>query len=334
MACSARHPLPMILTLYNPSHDEALAAGTPCYTPTRAATQQALAHPWLPLAWSGQGDVLLCFEQQMSAATAVAYVVGDPSRQPHRGAALGRLMAAVTAVEPWGWDAHIVALLSRLGVPRSAMPSPAWLDGVRRLSSRQTAVTALSLLRRRLPLLTVGESRWCDSAEAVAAAVDDFDGRAVMKTPWSSSGRGVFFLSQPSVAAHREAIVSKYVSRGGLALERAYRVAQDFGVEYAYRDGVAHYLGLSLFATREGGGYVANRRAAQRDAVAALRACLAAPAALDAVLAVLPAVLSEVLGSDYCGPLGVDMLVTADGALHPCVEINLRRTMGHVVLAE
>lgn len=37
------------------------------------------------------------------------------------------------------------------------------------------------------------------------------------------------------------------------------------------------------------------------------------------------------------GPFGVDMMVVArpeaDGfLLHPCVEINLRRTMGHVAL--
>jgi hypothetical protein len=46
---------------------------------------------------------------------------------------------------------------------------------------------------------------------------------------------------------------------------------------------------------------------------------------------------------DYRGPFGVDMMIvrgdgiekTEDGncLLHPCVEINLRRTMGHVALA-
>jgi len=38
---------------------------------------------------------------------------------------------------------------------------------------------------------------------------------------------------------------------------------------------------------------------------------------------------------DYRGPFGLDMMVVkGDGGflLHPCVEINLRRTMGHVAL--
>ena len=47
-------------------------------------------------------------------------------------------------------------------------------------------------------------------------------------------------------------------------------------------------------------------------------------------------VLAEELEGKYCGPLGVDMMVVSNNdqfMLHPCVEINLRRTMGHVALA-
>ena len=40
------------------------------------------------------------------------------------------------------------------------------------------------------------------------------------------------------------------------------------------------------------------------------------------------------LAGKYIGPLGVDMMIVAPHfTLHPCVEINLRRTMGHVALA-
>ena len=52
----------------------------------------------------------------------------------------------------------------------------------------------------------------------------------------------------------------------------------------------------------------------------------------------LQSLLSLRLAGKYQGPLGVDMMVVADEAnnrfcLHPCVEINLRRTMGHVAIA-
>lgn len=43
-------------------------------------------------------------------------------------------------------------------------------------------------------------------------------------------------------------------------------------------------------------------------------------------------------GGAYTGPFGIDMMVVEGNAgkgflLHPCVEINLRRTMGHVALS-
>ena len=49
-------------------------------------------------------------------------------------------------------------------------------------------------------------------------------------------------------------------------------------------------------------------------------------------------VMEPALKDIYCGPFGVDMMAVArtdgDGFwLHPCVELNLRRTMGHVALA-
>ena len=45
--------------------------------------------------------------------------------------------------------------------------------------------------------------------------------------------------------------------------------------------------------------------------------------------------LQVLIEGNYTGPLGVDlMVIKKDEAhlLHPCVEINLRNTMGHVAL--
>ena len=48
--------------------------------------------------------------------------------------------------------------------------------------------------------------------------------------------------------------------------------------------------------------------------------------------------IPTMLHPHYAGPLGIDMMVVSRHdqqgfLLHPCVEINLRRTMGHVALA-
>lgn len=56
---------------------------------------------------------------------------------------------------------------------------------------------------------------------------------------------------------------------------------------------------------------------------------------LDILKEICSAVLSQRIAARYEGPLGVDMMLvkTAQGImLHPCIEVNLRRTMGYVAL--
>ena len=59
--------------------------------------------------------------------------------------------------------------------------------------------------------------------------------------------------------------------------------------------------------------------------------------ALDAVVDHVLAALDVIIAPHYKGPLGVDMMIYRDGnkglAVNPCVEVNLRMTMGMVVAA-
>ena len=48
----------------------------------------------------------------------------------------------------------------------------------------------------------------------------------------------------------------------------------------------------------------------------------------DCLLEKINAAIEQLIAHSYSGPLGIDMLVTESGAINPCVEINLRRTMG------
>lgn len=42
--------------------------------------------------------------------------------------------------------------------------------------------------------------------------------------------------------------------------------------------------------------------------------------------------LENYVAQYYEGPLGIDMMVTEEGNIHPCVEINIRNTMGRVAV--
>ena len=103
-------------------------------------------------------------------------------------------------------------------------------------------------------------------------------------------------------------------------------------------DGKGHikYLGLSLFHTNNG-AYTGNLIASEDEKEKVLSSYISADL-LRTVRETVCDRLSAIYAGHYQGPFGIDMMVVAtdekDGfLLHPCVEINLRRTMGHVALS-
>ena len=103
-----------------------------------------------------------------------------------------------------------------------------------------------------------------------------------------------------------------------------------------HADGRVTFDGLSIFLTTPGGVYDGNIVASEdykRDIVARHIPL----ALLDAVVEVLADLIGEHVGSHLGAalmplPVGVDMMLTEGGRLHPCVEVNWRMTMGMVAL--
>ncbi len=172
----------------------------------------------------------------------------------------------------------------------------------------------------------------CSMSEVEAALARD--PRAVLKAPWSSSGRGVRFVTKTDSAL--EGWLRGVLARqGSVMVEPYYNKVKDFGMEFeALADGSIKYCGLSLFHTANG-AYTGNIIATEQKKREMMGRYL--PAALiDQVRECICHHLEDMLQDRYQGPLGVDMMVIGAGdgfLLHPCVEINLRRTMGHAALA-
>ena len=109
-------------------------------------------------------------------------------------------------------------------------------------------------------------------------------------------------------------------------------------------DGEVLFLGCSLFSTTETGAYTGHfvdtparlqERFLQLWQTSSIEISLSIDEVEEAfacLLQRLTEALSALLADRYAGPCGVDVLFTPSG-IHPCVEINLRRTMGHVALA-
>jgi hypothetical protein len=100
--------------------------------------------------------------------------------------------------------------------------------------------------------------------------------------------------------------------------------------------GQVRYLGLSLFHTQNG-AYIGNILASKEEKQEMINRYIPEEL-LTSVKEKICAYLGPLYRDQYAGPFGVDMMVVKGEGNHrfllnPCVEINLRRTMGHVALA-
>lgn len=319
--------------LFNPENDIALGSGMPRLTPPRQAALLHRAGSMLPF-WLGAGeDSVVVGNADLRAAEVwreelrARYGVEGPCPV----ADLRTIGEA--RLSPWGWSLDAVSQFERLGIDRARMASVEETVGIRRgLSHRRSSLEFLRLWRQRGNCLPYAMPLEAKSVTEVEEFVRERGG-AFVKSPWSSSGRGVFPVSLPTLAVSLPRVEGVIRRQGSVMVEPELPGVQDFAMLFDYAGGEARFEGYSLFfnstATNYGGNYVGS------DDMIVARLAQWLPRrdveqARDEALAILPLVL----GNGYEGPLGVDMMVCGDGGsdcwIAPCVEINLRYTMGFV----
>ena len=321
----------MVLHIFNPSHDEALGFGSPYYVPTKAAMLLARERCTLPELWAKPGDAILLTDDRERPN-------GNTTEKPfhyiYKRELTSKFINRISRIEPWGWNAYLRHTLRRLGIPDSLLPTDEELAHRRRLSSRETAITLLHRLTSEDETLA-GRASWCTTIEDAWTTVRTY-GRAMAKSPWSSSGRGVFRVEAEDNVIPADARMRNIITQyGGIAIEEFCERIQDFALEfYAHPDSTITYAGLSVFNTSVGGNYLGNVSGTQAE-LQHLIGNHVPWKQIETCIQRLIHHLQVLLNGHYSGPFGVDlMIVKKDGVvkLHPCVEINLRNTMGHIAL--
>ncbi|MBR4729772.1 MAG: hypothetical protein IK075_05875 [Prevotella sp.] len=319
------------LHIFNPEHDIALASNLSNFTAPHAGRVLRADVGYLPALWAGSDDYVLV-DHADDAQTALVRLM----HRPFLGFVEKRQLASlpISFVEPWGWDLALRSFLLRYGVPEGVLPSEQEIAVIRDLSHRKTAV---GLLRSLAIEGTVGESVVLETPEAVALQVERW-GRVVLKAPWSSSGRGIRFVDTVLDDYQMRWLRNVLVRQGAVVVEPHYDKMKDFAMEFqSDGSGSVICLGLSLFHTSNG-AYTGNILASEEEKREMISRYVSTDL-LDAVQSSICQLLSPVFKDRYQGPFGVDMMLVngklSNGKylLHPCVEINLRRTMGHVALA-
>ena len=332
----------MTLHIFNPEHDIALASGLANFTAPHAG--RLLRHDlgFLPAIWAKAGDTILVDDPEYAKQAYVKLaarmlraglhrLAGDDTITFHPIRQNIQNVNIFDKVEPWGWNSALRALLLRRGVDGNLLPTDEQLQTIRQLSHRRTAGALLPLLRLDG---TVGESVECKTVDEVETAVRNY-GKAVLKAPWSSSGRGLRFVDDCQYTVHSQHVAgwlrNVLDAQESVMAEPYYNKVKDFGMEFeSDGQGTVTYLGLSLFQTQNG-AYTGNVLATEAAKEASLSRYVS-PTLLQTVRERICQELGERFRGKYQGPFGVDMMICTPSLLHPCVEINLRRTMGHTAL--
>ena len=320
----------MKLHIFNPEHDLALASNLSNFTAPHAGRQLRQDLGWLPALWAEEDDFILV-ENVKNAQRSYGRLrvrVGGGKRQFVDKFQLNSL--DVTEVCPWGWNLALRSFLLRYGV--NAVPSEEYIAGVRKLSHRRQAVSLLNSLQGKG---ITGQSYETDSMADILESLRLY-GVIVVKAPWSSSGRGVRFFNDTLNESQERWIRNIIDRQGSVIMEPYYHKLKDFGMEFeSDGQGCVHYLGLSLFQTKNG-AYKGNVLMPEEMKTGLLSRYIS----MELMHEVQEKICKELgcLYKDkYKGPFGVDMMIIAQPGggifLHPCVEINLRRTMGHAALS-
>lgn len=323
----------MTLHIFNPEHDMALAANDRNWTSPHAGRELRNDLAWIPALWANDGDHVLVDD------------VGN-AKWCYRRLKLERKKADVVFVTidelgkydqiiPWGWDKSIVHQLRRAGVDEIALPTDEYLDKIRTLSGRQTTLRLLPLLRDGIEHVTCGDVVSKNNIEEIEEYLRH-NKNAVVKSPWSCSGRGVKYFSDGVITENeRRWMIKSLRQQGEMMIEPLYDKILDFGMEFEIHDGKAQYHGLSLFETVNG-AYIGSTLATEEEKIGMLTRYVDASLLTEIQNRICGAMTT--MAAFYEGCFGVDMMIVkgADAGsqplLHPCVELNLRRTMGHTAL--
>jgi hypothetical protein len=259
-------------------------------------------------------------------------------------------------IKPWGWDASLKTQLSRMGIADSLLPSDKDIDYIRRSSHRKKSAELLNFLHAQIDEnakdlsgysnLIIGKAKECKTPHEVFELSDEWK-YIVVKAPWSSSGRGIRFVKGDWSVTMKGWLKNTIATQGSVMVEPYYNKVMDFGMEFS-SDGKGNvsYLGLSLFHTQNG-AYTGNLLATESRKQQELSHYLS-PSLLNRIQTIICQGISTIM-EHYEGPFGVDMMIVSATKgqadiectdreshpflLNPCVEINLRHTMGHVALS-
>lgn len=326
------------LHFFNPETDYALAADIDSYTPPMPVLAMRSNLSLLPSLYSEPEDAVLMPDDNQKLIqenNPFARLAEDKKLMLVQPRFLKDFLSKfpITEIRPWGWNRSLCHWLDSLGVKPEYIPTVDEINVLRKLSHRRLTIPFLRNMEDILnPNIDI-PYEFTNVDEALSFY--DTHRNVYYKAPWSSSGRGLLYtegLERRHIEPWLKGIIR---SQGSVMGEKAYNRSLDCASEWECKDGQAMFLGMSTFITSKRGRYKSNVVAPQENILAYILSKIAVTTPGNNMAEIIERqrlLLENYVAPFYDGPVGIDMLVTEEGDLNPCVEINLRNTMGRVAI--
>lgn len=299
------------LHIFNPETDFALASGSPYYTPPRSVVRMRAELALLPISFAEPGDAVLVIDDDVDIPKC-----NFPIYRPYDNIDWSQYEAY-----PWGWNNQIAHFLSINCPNLKGIPSEHQLTRIRNLSHRRTTIGFLREINAAGIELPIEFNNVQDAIKYY-----DLHSRIFFKAPWSSSGRGILYTADLNREQTEQWIRGIIRSQGSVMAENAYPKQIDCATEWRTDSKGVHFLGISVFEASTRGKYHHNVRGTQAELWDLI------PGITPELIERQRNAIQKIIAPEYAGPLGIDMLVTDDCEIHPCIEINLRNTMGSILI--
>lgn len=332
--------------IFNATSEMAISNGTVSFMPNRILTRFEQDLDLLPICYADSDDVILVNQIPDTKFLESLHNVGiDTPRFELFPQALTKqafLKEEKSHLRPWGWSPRIHHQLapfkSQCSQSYTNQPNANWKIEHKELYSRKLALECLEHITNNSPSdKYISKDIFpviCTKQSQVEELQQKWQ-QIVIKSPWSSSGRGLQVLRKAFInKSVEQALGGVLKSQGYVMVEALVNKQLDFSVQFfSNGKGQLEFLGFGFFDTNDNGQYQANFIGYTPKL---FNQSLSKEDQENLVIEINAALKEHRIANDYCGYLGVDCMLFLDTKgqmkVQPCLEINLRYNMGTIAI--
>ncbi len=328
------------LFYFNPTCEMAIANGSSTYTPPKHLEKFRNDLSVLPIYFGDAQDLVLIdgtvpnhfFDDLKNKGWDLPLVVNRSEDIPPELLPLNKL-------SPWGWSPAVIRrmqpFIHLLGESEESRQMVCWKEEHKVMMSRLTGQKLSQLVKAVLlpdGYISIPEvALRVDNMPQLIDMEREMTTPILLKTPWSASGRGLFKIrSRDEKVAESKWIKSKFKQQGFLMAEPFLDKIQDLSFHFKKELGRVFFLGTTYFKSESDGRFVGCY-------IGIPEIDISRTFPLQEVVEQASNLLKKSLHDlkeieNYNGYIGIDALLFYDDVgeikLHPCIEVNLRYTMG------